>query len=146
MGEREAAVRAQNASLVALASQGNGWAQKQLQRRINKETAPIKSQIQRLTEAHSRLLEQKASAVGTAQTQSFELNASAIENNKRRKDAVEKIYYGAGLFFKGMAVIFRIFLVISFLYKNPALDANQDGVVDGRDVTSAANQQNDRFF
>jgi len=35
-------------------------------------------------------------------------------------------------------VLFRIFLVISFLAKSPTLDANGDGIVDGRDVTAAA--------
>jgi len=134
----ERRTEANNASLASLIANGNGWAKNEMAKRKAKATASLKKELDATQAAYTAALSGQVAAVNSTTAALASRNAQVEADNLTKRASIEAMYFGAGILFKGLTVLFRIFLVISFLAKSPTLDANGDGIVDGRDVTAAA--------
>lgn len=127
-----------NASLATLAANGNGWAKQQLSKKKAAATKSLKKELEATQSAYTAALNGQVQAVNQTTEAVNRRNATIEADNTAKRQSIETTYFGAGVLLKSLTVLFRIFLVISFLAKSPTLDANGDGTVDGRDVTAAA--------
>ncbi len=134
-----------NASLATLAANGNGWAKQQLAKKKAAATKSLKKELDATQSAYTSALNGQVQAVNQTTEAVNRRNANIEADNMAKRQSIETMYFGAGVLFKGLTVLFRIFLVISFLAKSPTLDANGDGTVDGRDVTAAAGSPDSSF-
>lgn len=136
--QEESRVERANASLVKLVSQGNNWAPSQLAEKKASATKLKKQALAKLENAYNEALSGNSAALATINTQAIQSSQATIEENNTQKAAMSNLFQLFGVGSKIMTVLFRMFLVVSFLSKNPNLDANGDGYVDGGDVTAAA--------
>lgn len=134
----ESRVEHSNASLVKLVSQGNNWAPQQLAAKKSAATKAKRANLTKLEDAYTQALSGNSAALATINTQAIQTSQTIIEENNTQKAAMSNLFQLFGIGSKIMTVLFRMFLVVSFLSKNPNLDANGDGQVDGEDVTAAA--------
>lgn len=129
---------ASNTALVDLARQGNGWATRELEKKKTAATRSSRRELDKLQSAYTNTLsEQSATLVSTTAAIKSDNDAIALEN-ARKRESLSTMFFMFGAGSKLLTVLLRIFLVVSFLSKTPTLDANGDGVIDGRDVTAAA--------
>lgn len=142
----ESRTQATNGGLAALASQGNGWAKNQLDQKKAAATRKSRRELEKLQSAYTKTLtEQSATLTNATAAINTENNQIALENDQKKRSLSDMFFmFGAGS--KLLTVILRIFLVVSFLSKTPQLDANGDGIVDGKDVTAAARGDGDPSF
>lgn len=134
----EKRVDASNRSLTELAAKGNGWAANELAKKKAKATKAAKSELQSTQQAYTQALQGRVNAVNSTTRAIGEKNAATEQDNATKRAALSGMFFMFGAGFKVLTVLMRIFLVVSFLSKSPTLDANGDGIVDGRDVTAAA--------
>lgn len=127
-----------NGSLVALVGQGNGWAARELEKKKNAATRTARKELASLQSAYNNNIARQSATIGTATEQITTRNAEIEAENRQKRYSLSGMYFMAGAGCKALTVILRIFLVVSFLAKTPNLDVNNDGVVDGRDVTDSA--------
>ena len=138
--QEESRVERQNASLVKLVSQGNNWAPSQLAAKKANATKVKRANLTKLEDAYTAALSGNSTALATINNQAIQTSQVTIEENNAQKAAMSNLFQLFGVGSKIMTVLFRMFLVVSFLSKNPNLDANGDGTVDGEDVTAAASR------
>jgi hypothetical protein len=136
--QEESRVERANASLVKLVSQGNNWAPSQLAAKKASATKSKRANLSKLEDAYNQALSGNSAALATINTQAIQTSQATIEENNTQKAAMSNLFQLFGVGSKIMTILFRMFLVVSFLSKNPNLDANGDGTVDGEDVTAAA--------
>jgi chromosome segregation ATPase len=136
--QEESRVERQNASLVKLVSQGNNWAPSQLAAKKANATKLKRANLTKLEDAYNQALSGNSAALASINTQAIQSSQATIEENNTQKAAMSNLFQLFGVGSKIMTILFRMFLVVSFLSKNPNLDANGDGEVDGEDVTAAA--------
>lgn len=127
-----------NGSLVALATQGNGWAARELEKKKQAATKAQRKELNSLQSAYTKTLSAQSETIGEATRQITARNADTDTENRQKRESLSNMFFMFGAGSKALTVILRIFLVVSFLAKTPTLDANGDGVVDGRDVSAAA--------
>jgi hypothetical protein len=127
-----------NASLTVLVSNGNGWAAREMEKKKNSATKSARKQLNELQTAYNASLTNNSATISSLTSQLNTENIETEEANRRKKYSLSGMYLVGGVGSKLMTVILRIFLVVSFLSKTPTLDVNNDGVVDGRDVTDSA--------
>lgn len=134
----EKKVEQSNPGLLQLMKSGNGWATKELEKKKAKATKLLKSELSGITQSYNTAVSENTRMI-TAETQRVQQdNNNATNENATQRNSLSGLFFYSGAGSKALSVLLRIFLVISFLYKNPTLDANGDGVVDGKDVTDAA--------
>jgi hypothetical protein len=131
-------VECSNGSLVKLASNGNDWAPQKLAAKKSAATKSKRTQLTKLEDAYTQALTGNTQTLANINTQAIAGSQATITQNNEAKAAMSNLFYIFGVGSKVMSVLFRMFLVVSFLSKNPNLDANGDGQVDGEDVTAAA--------
>lgn len=129
---------AANGALVSLAANGNGWAANELEKKESAATRASRKELDKLQSAYTTTLANQSAILTSTTDRVSAKNAEIEEENRQKKYTLSGMYFMAGGGCKVLTVILRIFLVVSFLAKTPTLDANGDGVVDGRDVTAAA--------
>lgn len=135
----ESRVEAGNPGLVTLIKKdGNSWAAKELSKKTSAATRELRSELSAITKEYNKALGETSKTLTTETQRVTGENLVANADNETKKASLSGLYFWAGFGSKSLSVLLRIFLVISFLYKNPTLDANGDGVVDGKDVTAAA--------
>lgn len=129
---------AANGGLAALVKNGNGWASRELEKKKSAATRNSRRELDKLQSAYtSTLADQSAALTASTSALTTENQQISAENDQKKRSLSDMFFmFGAGS--KLLTVILRIFLVVSFLSKTPTLDANGDGVIDGRDVTAAA--------
>lgn len=127
-----------NASLAALASNGNGWAARELEKKKTAATKAARKELTGLQSAYTKTLSSQSETIGEATRQITTRNADTDLENRQKRNSLSNMFFMFGAGSKALTVILRIFLVVSFLSKTPTLDANNDGVIDGRDVSAAA--------
>lgn len=137
---KDAERRAQsaNGALVSLAANGNGWAVRELEKKKTAATKASRKELEKLQSAYTTTLAEQSATLTSTTAYIGAKNAEIDAENRKKKYTLSGMYFMAGGGCKALTVILRIFLVVSFLAKTPTLDANGDGVVDGRDVTAAA--------
>jgi hypothetical protein len=136
--QEESRVERANASLVKLVSQGNNWAPSQLAAKKASATKSKRANLAKLEDAYNQALSGNSAALATINNQAIQTSQATIEENNTQKAAMSNLFQLFGVGSKIMTILFRMFLVVSFLSKNPNLDANGDGTIDGEDVTAAA--------
>lgn len=134
----ESRVERANVGLVKLVSQGNNWAPSQLAAKKANATKVKRKALAKLEDAYNEALSGNSATLATINTQAIQSSQATIEENKNQKDAMSNLFQLFGVGSKIMTILFRMFLVVSFLSKNPNLDANGDGEISGEDVTAAA--------
>ena len=139
----ERRVQSANAALSALIAKGNGWASREMSKKKDRATKSARHELARTQAAYSAALEGRVSAVNSTAEVIRQRNADTERNNAENRSALSGMFFMFGAGSKALTVLMRIFLVVSFLAKNPTLDANLDGVVDGQDVTAAARGEAD---
>lgn len=141
----EANAAAKNKALRDLIAQGNTWATGELNRKKAQASAPHRTHLQNLQTQldaanqtyNTALANQNATLTAVTQA-TLQKNQQIETENLEAKYSLSNMYFMLGFGLKALTILFRLFLVVSFLAKNPNLDANNDGTVDGRDVTAAA--------
>lgn len=134
----EKRVDASNRSLTELAAKGNGWAANELVKKKALATKAAKAELVATQQAYTQALQGRVNAVNSTTRAIGEKNAATEQDNAAKRAALSGMFFMFGAGSKALTVLMRIFLVVSFLSKSPTLDANGDGIVDGRDVTAAA--------
>jgi hypothetical protein len=134
----ESRVVRDNPGLQKLAREKNAWAIAEMAKKKDRATKSMRAELEKLTAAYNASLASGAAQTDTAIAQMQATNKATMEANEKSKASMSSLFFMFGAGAKGLTVLFRIFLVISFLSTNPRLDANQDGKVDGADVTAAA--------
>lgn len=127
-----------NASLAALVANGNGWAAREMEKKKNSATKASRKELSALQSAYTKTLSAQSETIGEATRQITARNADTELENRQKRHSLSNMFFMFGAGSKALTVILRIFLVVSFLSKTPTLDANGDGVIDGRDVSEAA--------
>lgn len=135
-----------NTALKALASQGNGWAVRELEKKKERATRSARKEVVELQSSYTKALSRQTEVMATNNEQITARNAEIEQENRQKRYTLSGMFFMFGAGSKALTVILRIFLVISFLSKTPTLDFNKDGVVDGRDVTDSARGGSDRSF
>ncbi len=134
----EKRVEGANPGLVDLKKEGNGWAARELSKMKSSATKEMSKELKTLTASYNSTISENTKLL-SAETQRVQLsNLQADGQNATQRASLSNLYFYSGAGAKALSVLLRIFLVISFLVKNPTLDANGDGVVDGADVTAGA--------
>lgn len=134
----ERRIEAANGNLKKLIASGNGWAANELAKKKARATKAARAELSRTQSAYSTALEGRVSAVNNTAETIQRQNTETAEDNATKRAALSAMFFMFGAGSKALTVLLRIFLVVSFLAKSPTLDANGDGIVDGRDVTEAA--------
>jgi len=134
----ERRVEAGNGALAALVAKGNGWAAKELSKKKERATKAARAELASTQAAYTAALQGRVAAVNSSTAAIQRSNDDTERTNAENRAALSGMFFLFGAGSKAMTVLMRIFLVVSFLAKNPTLDANGDGVVDGRDVSAAA--------
>jgi hypothetical protein len=138
-------VRAANSNqkMKRLADSGNGWAKAQIKAAQAKATAPLQQRLieqeglkKELREQQARDLAYKSEVITKSDSTVFATNAAIESRNNDLVTGTSTMFIWLGFFAKCIAGLIRVMLVVLFL-GNP-VDANKDGKVDYRDVTSAA--------
>jgi len=127
-----------SASLAALVANGNGWAARELEKKKTAATKAARKELTGLQSAYTKTLSAQSETIGEATHQITTRNADTDLENRQKRHSLSNMFFMFGAGSKALTVILRIFLVVSFLSKTPTLDANNDGVIDGRDVSEAA--------
>lgn len=141
----EANAAAKNKALRDLIAQGNTWANTELNRKKAQATAPhrqhkqnLQTQLDAANQTYNTALANQNATLTAVTTATLQKNQQIETENLQAKYSLSNMYFMLGFGLKALTILFRLFLVVSFLAKNPNLDANQDGTIDGRDVTAAA--------
>jgi hypothetical protein len=138
-------VRAANSNqeMKRLADSGNGWAESQIKAAQAKAAAPLQQRLaeqeglkKELREQQARDLAYKSAVITKSDSTVFATNAAIESRNNDLVKGTSTMFIWLGFFAKCIAGLIRVMLVVLFL-GNP-VDANKDGKVDYRDVTSAA--------
>ena len=138
-------VRAANSNhkMKRLADSGNGWAKSQIKAAQAKAAAPLQQRLaeqeglkKELREQQARDLAYKSAVITKSDSTVFATNAAIESRNNDLVTGTSTMFIWLGFFAKCIAGLIRVMLVVLFL-GNP-VDANKDGKVDYRDVTSAA--------
>lgn len=138
-------VRAANSNqkMKRLADSGNGWAKSQIKAAQVKAAAPLQQRLaeqeglkKELREQQARDLAYKSAVITKSDSTVFATNAAIESRNNDLVTGTSTMFIWLGFFAKCIAGLIRVMLVVLFL-GNP-VDANKDGKVDYRDVTSAA--------
>lgn len=119
-------------------SPSRGWATTELAKKKAKATKALRGDLDEFRHTYSTTLSQGTQQDSIAAVLLLKQNEQTMEANEKSKASMSGLFFMFGAGAKGLTVLFRIFLVISFLSTNPRLDANQDGKVGGADVTAAA--------
>lgn len=134
----EKRVEAGNPGLLSLKKEGNGWAGSELSKQKDKATRDDRKELNKITASYNEALAGNAALLGAATGTVVQENQAADSDNSNQKQSLSTLYFMSGAGAKALSVLLRIFLVVSFLSRNPNLDANGDGKVDHDDVTEAA--------
>jgi len=121
----------------------NGWAVGQMKAKQSKETAGLNNQLLTLRQNKAELEQQRtrdlayrSQIIAATDSSALAENTAIAGRNTALVTGTSTMFIWLGFFAKCIAGLIRIMLVVLFL-GNP-VDANQDGKVDYRDVTSAA--------
>jgi len=132
-----------NQKMKRLADSGNGWAKSQIKAAQAKAVAPLQQRLaeqeglkKELREQQARDLAYKSAIITKSDSTVFATNAAIENRNNDLVTGTSTMFIWLGFFAKCIAGLIRVMLVVLFL-GNP-VDANKDGKVDYRDVTSAA--------
>jgi hypothetical protein len=132
-----------NQKMKRLADSGNGWAKSQIKAAQAKAAAPLQQRLaeqeglkKELREQQARDLAYKSAVITKSDSAVFATNAAIESRNNDLVTGTSTMFIWLGFFAKCIAGLIRVMLVVLFL-GNP-VDANKDGKVDYRDVTSAA--------
>jgi hypothetical protein len=135
----ESRVVTDNPGLRKLAREKNTWAIQQLANKKKAASKSMRAELEKLTASYNTSLASNAAQADTSIALINTLNKNAVEANDRDRSALSGMFMFFGGGSKVLAVLCRVFLVISFLSLNPKLwDANKDGKIDGSDATAAA--------
>lgn len=138
IADAEKRVEAGNPGLVSLQKEGNSWAAKELAGKKARATKEMKKDLDVLQKEYNTAISDNTRLLNTETKRIQESNLQINNQNATQRTSLSDLYFYSGAGAKALSVLLRIFLVISFLVKNPTLDANGDGVVDGKDVTAGA--------
>lgn len=141
----EANAAAKNPKLRTLIAEGNTWATHELNRKKAQASAPqrthkqnLQTQLDAANQTYNTALANQNATLAAVTTATIQKNQQIETENLEAKYSLSNMYFMLGFGLKALTVFFRLFLVVSFLAKNPNFDANNDGIIDGRDVTAAA--------
>ncbi len=141
----EANAAAKNKSLRDLIANGNTWAQAEMNKAkarasepARKHKAALQTQLDAANQTYTTALARQNDAITAVTTATLQKNQQIETENQEAKYSLSGMYFMLGFGLKALTIFFRLFLVVSFLAKNPNFDANNDGIIDGRDVTAAA--------
>ena len=131
-------ITAANTGLRELAQKGNKWAPGELQRKKDRATKQARKRLQSLQEQRDRAYAAITGASQQERGQAIADDAAAVATEAENKAAISTLFTQFGIGSKILTILFRLFLIINFLINTPNWDANRDGVIDGEDVTAAA--------
>lgn len=134
----EKRVTAGNTSLTALIHNNNGWAARELAKKKASATKSSRKELEKLQSAYTKTLSDQSATLTSTTNAISDQNTEITRENTQQKQSISAMYFMFGAGCKALTVLLRIFLVVSFLAKTPTLDANGDGIIDGRDVSAAA--------
>ncbi len=134
-----------NKALRDLIAQGNTWATGELNRKkaqasatTRKHKEALQAQLDAANTNYNTALARQNDAITAVTTATLQKNQQIEAENLEQKYSLSGMYFMLGFGLKTLTILFRIFLVVSYLAKNPNFDANNDGIIDGRDVTASA--------
>ncbi len=121
----------------------NGWAKGQMELRQTQKTASLNAQLAALRQNKTELEQQRtrdlayrSDIIAATDSSTLATNTAIAHRNNDLVTGTSTMFIWLGFFAKCIAGLIRVMLVVLFL-GNP-VDANKDGKVDYRDVTSAA--------
>lgn len=121
----------------------NGWAKGQMEVKQSQKVAGLNAQLAILRQNKADLEQQRTrdlayrgKVIATTDSTALATNAAIAARNNDLVTGTSTMFIWLGFFAKCIAGLIRVMLVVLFL-GNP-VDANQDGKVDYRDVSSAA--------
>lgn len=130
-------------ALRKLADKGNGWAKGQIKAKqeravtgLNTQLATLRQNKADLEQQRTRDLAYRSKVIAATDSTALATNAAIAARNNDLVTGTSTMFIWLGFFAKCIAGLIRVMLVVLFL-GNP-VDANQDGKVDYRDVSSAA--------
>jgi hypothetical protein len=121
----------------------NGWARGEMKTKqeravtgLNAQLATLRQNKTELEQQRTRDLAYRSKVIVTTDSTALATNAAIAARNNDLVTGTSTMFIWLGFFAKCIAGLIRVMLVVLFL-GNP-VDANQDGKVDYRDVSSAA--------
>lgn len=138
ISKKEGRVEAENPKLITLIKSGNGWARKELAKQKARATKKDAQELASLNEKYNEVLSGTSSVITSSVQMKTEENAKIQAANMDNQVSLSNTIFLYGGFVKILTIIFRVFLVLSYLANARDLDVNGDGVINGQDVTSFA--------
>jgi len=130
----EQSIEDRNPTLVAKKKQKDEWGTKKLARIKADATKKLRTELHSVMQQYTTALAESNKVLSTETQRVTADNEKITENNNTQRTSLSELYFYSGAGAKALSVLFRLFLVISFLHKNKELDINGDGVVNGKDV------------
>ena len=142
---KEGRVEADNPSLMKLVKERNSWALSKIATLKRRATSKDAKELDELNEKYNETLSQTSGVIASAAASKAEENAQIDQINTQNQISLSNTIFLYGGWLKILTVIFRVFLVLSYLANAKNLDVNGDGRIDGQDVTSFARDEETGF-
>lgn len=127
-----------NPGLRELADRGNKWAPGELKRKKDRATRADRKRLETLQQQRDQVYASVTASAEKERTIAIADDQDAQATEAENKAAISTLFTQFGIGSKILTILFRLFLIINFLINTPNWDANRDGVIDGEDVTAAA--------
>lgn len=127
-----------SAAMKKLSREGNQWAKAQIQKAQANAERPYLKENEQLRASVASLRATSVDLTTKVSQATLDNNAIIVAENEQTKATISGMFFYMSFGSKSLTVFLRIILVLMFFSKNPHLDANGDGVVDGQDVTHDA--------